>query len=160
MNGRPHTPDGFIAHIAQVTDAIAGAPLDRALEARLNSTFPAESEWFADAKAWCLRGCKEGWLCAREAGGIRYGRAAPASDLLHGMSIDVVEMTDVVGPHHGHPHGEVDLVIPLEGDPAFDGQPAGWKVYGQGSAHCPTVSGGTALVLYLLPGGAIEFTRG
>ncbi|HPW08964.1 MAG TPA: DUF4863 family protein, partial [Burkholderiaceae bacterium] len=26
------------------------------------------------------------------------------------------------------------------------------------SAHCPTVSGGRALVLYLLPQGRIEFT--
>lgn len=35
----------------------------------------------------------------------------------------------------------------------------GWLVYGAGTAHDPTVTGGRALVLYLLPGGAIEFTR-
>ncbi|MBP6368696.1 MAG: DUF4863 family protein, partial [Burkholderiales bacterium] len=40
----------------------------------------------------------------------------------------------------------------------FDGQGAGWVVYGPGSAHSPTVAGGRALVLYLLPQGAIEFT--
>jgi hypothetical protein len=41
----------------------------------------------------------------------------------------------------------------------FDGQAAGWKVYPPGSAHKPTVSGGRAYVLYLLPEGAIQFTR-
>lgn len=41
----------------------------------------------------------------------------------------------------------------------FDGRPAGWCVYGPGSAHRPTVSGGRALVLYLLPQGQIQFTR-
>jgi hypothetical protein len=32
-------------------------------------------------------------------------------------------------------------------------------VYGPGTAHRPTVSGGKALILYLLPDGAIEFTK-
>ena len=34
----------------------------------------------------------------------------------------------------------------------------GWHVYGPGSAHRPTVAGGRALVLYVLPGGKIGFT--
>ena len=76
------------------------------------------------------------------------------------MSIDVVEMDDVVGPHHAHPNGEIDLVMPLDEEARFDGVGAGWKVYPAGSAHHPTVTGGKALVLYLLPDGAIEFTRG
>ena len=77
------------------------------------------------------------------------------------------DMDEVVGPHHVHPNGEIDLVMPLAGADGlapggaarFDGQAAGWKVYGPGSAHRPTVSGGRALVLYLLPEGAIQFTR-
>ena len=40
-----------------------------------------------------------------------------------------------------------------------DGHGEGWLVYGAASAHHPTVTGGRAMVLYLLPGGAIEFTR-
>jgi hypothetical protein len=68
-------------------------------------------------------------------------------------------MNDCVGPHHSHPNGEIDLVMPLEGDARFDGHAAGWVVYPADSAHFPTVSGGRALVLYLLPGGSIEFTR-
>jgi hypothetical protein len=35
----------------------------------------------------------------------------------------------------------------------------GWPVYGPGSAHHPTVTGGRAVALYLLPGGAVRFTR-
>jgi hypothetical protein len=40
---------------------------------------------------------------------------------------------------------------------AFDGVSDGWKVYEPGSVHCPTVTGGSAYVMYLLPEGAIEF---
>jgi hypothetical protein len=35
----------------------------------------------------------------------------------------------------------------------------GWVVCEAGSAHHPSVSGGRALILYLLPDGSIEFTR-
>ena len=49
--------------------------------------------------------------------------------------------------------------MPLEGDALFDGQPAGWVVCPPGSGHRPTVTQGRALVLYLLPQGAIHFTR-
>ena len=66
--------------------------------------------------------------------------------------------TTCAGPHHVHPNGEIDLIMPLEGDATFDGRPAGWCVYAPGSAHCPTVAQGRALVLYLLPEGAIQFT--
>ena len=48
--------------------------------------------------------------------------------------------------------------MPIDAGAKFDGHPAGWVVYPPGSAHTPTVSGGAALVLYLLPGGEIEFT--
>ena len=69
-------------------------------------------------------------------------------------------MADVVGPHHSHPKGEVDLVMPVSVDAKFDGNGKGWVVYGPGTAHKPTVTGGGAIVLYLLPDGEIEFTRG
>ena len=68
-------------------------------------------------------------------------------------------MQDVAGPHHSHPKGEIDLIMPIEGDALFDGRPAGWLVCPPGSAHRPTVSQGRALVLYLLPDGQIQFTR-
>jgi len=99
--------------------------------------------------------------CVRPSGGdgIRYGRVLKAADDLQRFSVDVVDMKDVVGPHHVHPQGEIDLIMPLEGDALFDGHPAGWCVYPPGSSHRPTVTQGRALVLYLLPEGQIEFTR-
>ena len=50
------------------------------------------------------------------------------------------------------------MVMLLMSGAAFDGQGAGWKVSGPGTAYHPTVSGGAALVLYLLPEGRIVFT--
>ena len=63
------------------------------------------------------------------------------------------------GPMHVHPQGEIDLCFAEDGEPTFDGQPPGWVVYPPGSKHVPTVAGGKMLILYLLPGGAIEFVR-
>ena len=100
----------------------------------------------------------EGWLCDREGGGIRYGRIFKPADDLHGFSVDVVDMKDIAGPHHAHPNGEIDLIMPIDGDATFDGRPAGWLVCPPGSAHRPTVAQGRALVLYLLPEGRIDFT--
>lgn len=158
MSDRPVTPDNFVAHFAVVTAAVVGEALGADLEAQLNTEFPADGEWFRTAEALCRQGCEEGWLCGREAGGIKFGRAVKHGPATDGMSIDVVEMTDVVGPHHAHPNGEIDLVMPFDAGARFDGRGAGWKVYGPGSAHRPTVTDGKALVLYLLPEGAIEFT--
>ena len=160
MTGAASVPTDFVELVAQVTGWLDGRPIEPALGASLNVEFPADGPWFQSMEALCLRGCAEGWLCAREAGGIRFGRPVKPGEPTHGFSVDVVEMDDVVGPHHSHPNGEIDLVMPLSDKAAFDGVARGWKVYGAGSAHRPTVTGGKALVLYLLPDGAIEFTRG
>ena len=95
-------------------------------------------------------------MCNSEHGGIKFSRVIKDLD---GFSVDVVLMKDVVGPHHRHPTGEIDMVIPLDADAQFDGNAKGWVVYGPDTAHNPTVSGGEAMVVYLLPGGEIEFTR-
>ncbi|WP_413207579.1 DUF4863 family protein [Rhodospirillum sp. A1_3_36] len=153
------TVTAFSGLVRQVTDAIAGKPLDGALEAFLNEAFPSSSPAFQAISEACTRGIAEGWICAREAGGIKFGRVVKPSPELSGFSVDVVVMDDCQGPHHSHPKGEVDMVMPIDKDAAFDGQGAGWKVYGPGSAHYPTVRGGAAVVLYLLPDGAIAFSK-
>ena len=158
--------DSFPERIASLAARIAGSPLNEELARMLNECFGPGSPEYEGLAESCRAGVAEGWMCQREHGGIRYGRVLKASSGTCGFSVDVVDMADVAGPHHVHPNGEIDLVMPLaEGDglvpgggAAFDGQGAGWKVYGPGSAHRPTVSGGRALVLYLLPQGAIEFT--
>jgi hypothetical protein len=145
--------------ISQVTAQVGGKPLDKALEAFLNESFPADSELFKCIESACHQAVADGWMCEREHGGIKFGRVIKPVEATQGFSVDVVEMNEIVGPHHAHPNGEIDMIMPLEGDAKFDGHAKGWLVYPPGSAHKPTVSGGSAYVLYLLPDGAIEFTR-
>lgn len=144
--------------IASLTNQIAGRPLDAALDAWLNAEHGPGSATYDGLKAACQQGVSEGWLCHREGGGIRYGRIFKPADDLRGFSVDVVDMADIAGPHHSHPLGEIDLNMPIAGDATFDGRHAGWLAYPPGSAHPPTVAGGRALVLYLLPEGRIDFT--
>jgi hypothetical protein len=148
----------FRLEIAALTRQIAGRPLDDELDAWLNREHGVDSPTYAALARACRTGAAEGWLCQREGGGIRYGRVfKPAPDLA-GFSVDVVDMQDIAGPHHVHPNGEIDLIVPLDETARFEGRPAGWLVCPPGSAHRPTVSGGRALVLYLLPEGRIDFT--
>ncbi|MEO8013992.1 DUF4863 family protein [Polaromonas sp.] len=149
----------FREQITQMTTRLAGRPLDAVLDAWLNAEHGVESPTYHQLKQSCMTGVAEGWLCDREGGGIRYGRIFKPADDLHGFSVDVVDMKDIAGPHHVHPNGEIDLIMPLDDGAQFDGRPAGWLVCPPGSAHQPTVSSGRALVLYLLPRGSIEFTR-
>ncbi|MCA0240528.1 MAG: DUF4863 family protein [Proteobacteria bacterium] len=152
------TPEAFRQQIAGLTAQLQGRALDGALDDWLNREHGAASASYAALKAACQAGVAAGWLCNREGGGIRYGRIFKPAPDLHGFSVDVVDMRDIAGPHHVHPNGEIDLIMPIEGDALFDGRAAGWLVCPPGSAHRPTVSQGRALVLYLLPEGQIQFS--
>jgi len=151
--------DLFDRRITELTGTIAGRPLDAALAGFLNDNYGPGSEWFRDVRAACIEAVAEGWMCDREAGGIRYGRVTKPGASAGPFSVDVVSMSEIRGPYHVHPEGEIDMIMPLAGDARFDGQAEGWLVYEPGSAHHPTVTGGSALVLYLLPSGRIEFTQ-
>ena len=146
-------------HISALSRHLAGKVLNRQLQDWLNREHGVGSSSYLGIEQSCRNGVTEGWLCQYEAGGIRYGRIFKPAAELHGFSVDVVDMNDLAGPHHRHPAGEIDLVMPVDAEARFDGHGAGWVVYEAGSAHQPTVSGGRALVLYLLPDGSIEFTR-
>lgn len=148
----------FRALLASLTREITGKALDQTLDVWLNQQHGAGSSSYKQLKATCIQGVADGWLCKYQGGGLRYGRIFKPADDLHGFSVDVVDMKDVAGPHHVHPEGEIDLIMPLDEGAQFDGRAAGWMVAPAGSAHRPTVSQGRALVLYLLPNGRIEFT--
>ena len=150
---------GFRNLMADLTGRITGRPLDATLERWLNEQYGPDSALYSTLKQACIEGVAQGWMCNREGGGIRYGRVLKAADDLHRFSVDVVDMHDIAGPHHVHPQGEIDLVMPLDEHARFDGHPAGWCVYPPGSSHRPTVTEGHALVLYLLPEGQIDFTH-
>lgn len=153
------TPEAFRTLLEPVTAFCADRPVDAALGDALDARFPANGDRVAAIRAACDAAIEAGWMCNREAGGIRYGRVLKPMPENHGFSVDVVHMADVAGPHHRHPNGEIDLILPLDAAARFDDHGAGWLVYPPGSAHPPTVTGGAALILYLLPGGAIEFSR-
>ena len=148
----------FTGRVAEVTATIAGLPLDKDLERRLNDEFPAAGAFFRDIRNACEQAITAGWMCQQGEGSRKFGRVVQPGMATHNFSIDVVDLTDLIGPHHRHPTGEIDMIMPLTPGARFDGRAAGWLVYPPNSAHRPTVSDGRALILYLLPNGEIEFT--
>ena len=141
-----------------VTNTIAGSVFDKALETRLNDQFPADGDLFAQVESACHGAIAAGWMCTHGDEGRRFGRVIEPSPQSGNLSVDVVQLNNVTGPHHKHPNGEVCMVMPLDKQATFDGHGAGWCVYSPGTAHYPTVRNGNALILYLLPDGQIEFT--
>ncbi len=152
------TPEAFREMMLPVTRAIAGRPVDRGLADHLNAVLPGDGEQVRAIEAACHDAIAAGWMCSQGGEGRRFGRVVEADDATSRLSVDVVDLTDVVGPHHRHPNGEICLVMPVTPAAKFDKRGRGWCVYPPGSAHRPTVTEGRALVLYLLPEGAIEFT--
>ena len=143
--------------LAPVLDRLAAEdPDDATLADRLNAELPVQGAQLQAVKAAVVAGLEAGWLTPREAGGVRFGRLAKATEASRGFSIDAVDM-HAPGPGHTHPNGEIDLCFALDGAPRFDGNAPGWTVYGAGSWHVPTVEGGRMAILYFLPGGAIRF---
>lgn len=149
----------FTALIKPVADAIAGQPVNKALEERLNEEFPPNSDAFAEIESACHGAIEAGWMCAEGEGVRRFGRVIEPAPETQDLSVDVVDMTDLRGGHHAHPNGEVLMIMPQDADAQFDRRGRGWLVYEPGTAHRPTVRGGRALVLYLLPGGRIDWTE-
>ncbi len=148
----------FTELVEPIAAAIAGKPVDGALEDALNREFPAQGEAYGAIAEACREAIAEGWMCSQGGAGRRFGRVIEAGPETHGLSVDVVDLDDIVGPHHRHPKGEICMIMPITPGAKFDGQGEGWKVYEPGTAHHPTVSDGEAVVLYMLPGGEIEFT--
>ncbi len=138
--------------------AISERPLDGRLEQHLGALYPPEGDDFNVIEAACREAITAGWMCAEGGPGRRFGRVIEPGPDTNGLSVDVVDLKDIVGPHHRHPTGEVCMIMPLTATAKFDGAGRGWKVYEPGSAHNPTVTDGEAVVLYLLPDGRIEFT--
>ena len=146
----------FAAQLQPLAEIVAGIDLadPAAARAELERLAPVDGELVGAIRSAAEAGAEAGWLLPKEAGGLQFGRVAKD---LAGASVDAVRMIEVAGPKHRHPNGEVDLCFALHGEPRFDGHAPGWVVYGAGSAHVPRVSGGGMLILYFLPGGAIEW---
>ena len=141
-----------------VTDHVSNSSVSSTLGDDLNRTFPEGSATFDAIERACHEAIAEGWMCAQGDEGRRFGRVIKPGNETGGLSVDVVELDNFVGPHHTHPNGEICMIMPGDKDAKFDGFPRGWCVFERGSDHHPTVTGGKALVLYMLPDGKIEFT--
>ena len=152
-------PQQFENLLTPIMDAISGKDIAQALADDLNREFPPGSETFQEIERACHAAIAAGWMCSQGGEGRRFGRVIEPDPETRDLSVDVVQLRDIVGPHHSHPTGEVCMVMPITPNAKFDGIGAGWCVNEPGSAHHPTVSDGEALVLYLLPGGQINFTK-
>lgn len=152
------TTQAFMTLLQPVTDLIRGKAIDDALADALNRRFPPGEETYDAIEQACHQGIADGWMCTRGAPGRRFGQVIEPVDETGGLSVDVVDLTDIVGPHHRHPAGEICMIMPITAGALFDGQGRGWCVNPPGSDHHPTVTQGEALVLYMLPQGKIEFT--
>ncbi len=148
----------FMDLMTPIFATISQKDIDAELEAELNRAYPASGETVRNIEAACLEAIDAGWMCSQGGEGRRFGRVLEPAAATQNLSVDVVDLTDIVGPHHRHPTGEVCLVMPVSEGAKFDGHGAGWCVNAPGSAHHPTVTDGRALVLYLLPDGKIDFT--
>ena len=149
----------FASLLKPVVDAIAGKAIDENLAAELNRAFPPQGDTFKAIEAACHSAIEAGWMCSQGAAGRRFGRVIEPGPETRDLSVDVVQLEDIVGPHHSHPKGEICMTLPVTPTAEFDGHGAGWCVYEPGSAHHPTVTNGEALVLYFLPDGEINFTK-
>lgn len=152
-------PDEFKALLKPVTDLVSSMPIDESLAAELDRRFPPGGEVFDRIEKACHEAIAAGWMCANGEGKARWGRVIEPGQDTGGLSVDVVDLTDLVGRHHSHPVGEVCMIMPMSSGARFDGNSRGWMVFEAGSGHHPTVSGGEALILYMLPEGKIDFTE-
>lgn len=130
-----------------------------AAEQALENAFPFSGEPVQGVAEAMRAGVADGSICHMGEDPVRYSRVLKPSDQTHGFSADAVLMT-APGPRHRHPQGEIDLCFAEDGAPTFDGNAPGWTVYPPDSTHVPSVRGGKMLILYLLPGGEIEFLKG
>lgn len=127
-----------------------------AARAALEAAYPARGPHAQVLRAALRQAAQDGVICDRGGEAIRYSRLCKPEATPHGLSVDFVWMTGP-GIHHRHPRGEVNLCFAVEGQPQFDGQPEGWVVFAPDSRHVPTVTGGRMLIVYFLPGGAVEW---
>lgn len=148
----------FQSLLEPVLNVAADKPVDQSLADFLNRQFPPDGEVFRTIEEACHAAISAGWMCAQGGEGRRFGRVIEPAHETHGLSVDVVDLENIVGPHHRHPNGEICMVMPVDEDARFNGHPRGWCVFEAGSDHFPTVKGGRSLVLYMLPGGEIQFT--
>jgi hypothetical protein len=156
-----------------VKDMTPGAELER----WLNKNYGPDSPLYQDLARLIRLGVEEGWAANQEVDGPNYRRSRilEASPETFHFSITAVYMKskapqafadeddgDVLrGQFHGHPYGELNMVVPLEEGAELKGlqgwQGPGWTAPDPGSRHYPEVKGGALIALFYLPAGRISY---
>jgi hypothetical protein len=80
------THEAFIKLAGEIAGTIGARPLDKNLEAHLSAAYPPDGDVFTRIEALCAEGEKDGWLCDREAGGIRFSRAIKPGEVPAGSA--------------------------------------------------------------------------
>lgn len=175
MNHRDELIRRSIGFLAVVKDMTPSAELER----WLNQTYGPDTDLYRDLARLCRLGVLEGWAANEEIEGPTYRRSRivePSAETFH-FSITAVYMQsnaprafnddsehgeDVIrGQYHGHPYGELNLVVPIDEGAELKGlqgwQGAGWTAPHPGSRHYPEVRGGALIALFYLPAGRISY---
>lgn len=162
-----------IPFLEEVKDMTAGAEMER----WLNGRYGPASELHQDLSRLIKAGIEERWAANVEVAGPNYRRSRilEPSPLTFHFSITAVYMdsrdsraikdergdTILRGDYHGHPYGELNVVVPLNEGAMLKGlqgwQGAGWTAPDPGSRHFPEVKGGAVIALFYLPAGRISY---
>lgn len=150
--------ENFLRLVSVVTGWVGDRSLDSGLASALTEAFPPGGELFEDLAGECKAGMKDRWLGQFGDAARRWGRVLDPGERTAGFSVDVVLLDSSKGPVHTHLTGEIDMIIPVDDGAQFDARSRGWLVYGPGTSHQPTATGGRVIILYLLPKGLISFS--
>jgi hypothetical protein len=173
MGHREELIQRSISLLQEVKDMTPSAALER----WLNERYGENSDLYKDLARLIKIGVLEGWAANHEVDGPNYRRSRilePAPETFY-FSITAVYMnskdprrfTDeqgeevLRGQFHGHPYGELNVVIPIDDGAELKGlqgwQGPGWTAPDPGSRHYPEVKGGALIALFYLPAGRISY---
>ncbi|WOH81561.1 DUF4863 family protein [Bradyrhizobium sp. BEA-2-5] len=173
MGSREQLIERSIPFLREVKDMTPSAAMER----WLNKTYGEDSALYQDLARLIKMGVAEGWAANQEVEGPNYRRSRilePVPETFQ-FSITAVYMNsadprrfkdeddhDVLrGQYHGHPYGELNLVVPLDKGAQLKGlqgwQGPGWTAPDPGSRHYPEVRGGAVIALFYLPAGRISY---
>ena len=173
MGSRDELIQCSIPFLREVKDMTPGAEMER----WLNQTYGEGSQLYQDLARLIKPGSRKAGRRTRRSKVRTIGAAAsmePTPETFQ-FSITAVYMNstdprrfkdeddhDVLrGQYHGHPYGELNLVVPLDKGAELKGlqgwQGPGWTAPDPGSRHYPEVRGGAVIALFYLPAGRISY---
>jgi hypothetical protein len=173
MGSREELIERSVPFLQEVKDMTPGADMEK----WLNEKYGENSELYQDLSRLIKTGVAEGWAANQEIDGPNYRRSriVEPSPATFEFSITAVYMNSknpqrfededdneiLRGQYHGHPYGEINLVVPLDEGAQLKGlqgwQGPGWTAPDPGSRHYPEVRGGAVIALFYLPAGRISY---